>query len=99
MSIRVVLCIFSVVALGAAPGAAGRPRAVDLRVHSHEAARYQGRGGPEQTERFSRRIRLGRDGRVSISNISGDITITGGSGDELSIEAVKRTRGDRSQLS
>jgi DUF4097 and DUF4098 domain-containing protein YvlB len=60
---------------------------------------YQGRNaGSEQTERFSRKVRIGRDGRVSISNISGDIVVTGGSGDEVSIEAVKRTRGDRSEL-
>src|SRR5262245_50351989 len=60
---------------------------------------YQGRDrGPEQTERFSRKVRLGRDGRFTIENIAGDITVTGGSGDEVSIEAVKRTRGDRSQL-
>ncbi len=58
---------------------------------------YQGRG-TEQTERFSRKMRLGRDGRFTIGNISGNITVTGGSGDEVSIEAVKRTRGDRSQL-
>ena len=60
---------------------------------------YQGRDrGPEQTERFSRKLRLGRDGRVTIENIAGSITVTGGSGDEVSIEAVKRTRGDASQL-
>jgi DUF4097 and DUF4098 domain-containing protein YvlB len=63
------------------------------------ARAYQGRNrGPEQTDRFSRRVRIGRDGRFAISNISGDITITGGSGDEVSIEAVKRTRGDRGEL-
>jgi DUF4097 and DUF4098 domain-containing protein YvlB len=60
---------------------------------------YQGRDrGPERTERFSRRVRIGRDGRVSVQNISGEITVTGGSGDEVSIEAVKRARGDGSQL-
>src|SRR5215471_1659269 len=59
---------------------------------------YQGRQGPEQTEAFSRRIKLGRDGRVTISNISGSITVTAASGDEMSIDAVKRARGDRSQL-
>jgi DUF4097 and DUF4098 domain-containing protein YvlB len=41
---------------------------------------------------------VGRDGRVSIGNIAGDITVTGGTGDEVSIEAVKRTRGDAGQL-
>lgn len=60
---------------------------------------YQGRDrGPERTERFSRRIKIGRDGRVSVQNIAGDITVTGGPGDDVSIEAVKRTRGDQSQL-
>ena len=99
-------------AVGAAPASAQRPdpdprivirdtvRDV-LRSHSApEIARaYQGRDrGPEQTERFSRKVKVGRDGRVSIGNISGDIVVTGGSGDEVSIEAVKRTRGDRSEL-
>jgi DUF4097 and DUF4098 domain-containing protein YvlB len=60
---------------------------------------YQGRNnGPEQTERFSRKVKIGRDGRLTLGNISGDITVTAGSGDEVSIEAVKRTRGDRSEL-
>ncbi|HEX3703879.1 MAG TPA: DUF4097 family beta strand repeat-containing protein [Vicinamibacterales bacterium] len=60
---------------------------------------YQGRNnGPEQTDRFSRKVKIGRDGRVSVQNISGDITVTAGGGDEVSIEAVKRTRGDHSQL-
>src|SRR5262249_41996969 len=60
---------------------------------------YQGRNtGPEQTERFSRKIRLGRDGRLTVSNIAGDMTVTTGAGDEVSINAVKRTRGDRSEL-
>jgi len=60
---------------------------------------YQGRNrGPEQTERFSRKAKLGRDGRFSISNIAGDITVTAGSGDDVSIEATKRTTGDREEL-
>jgi hypothetical protein len=66
---------------------------------SAKSIAYQGRDrGPEQTERFSRKVRLGRDGRVSIANIAGDIVVTAGSGDEVSIEAVKRTRGDKSEL-
>ena len=59
---------------------------------------YQGRRGAEQSDTVSRRIRLGRDGRVSIQNISGQITVTTGPGDEVSIEAVKRSRGDRGGL-
>lgn len=60
---------------------------------------YQGRNrGSEQSEKFSRKVRLGRDGRFSVENIAGDITVTAGSGDEVTIEAVKRTTGDRDEL-
>jgi DUF4097 and DUF4098 domain-containing protein YvlB len=41
---------------------------------------------------------LVRDGRLTLSNISGDITVTGGSGDEVSIDALKRGRGDQARL-
>jgi DUF4097 and DUF4098 domain-containing protein YvlB len=55
------------------------------------------RSGAEPTDRFSRRVRVNPDGRVSISNISGDIVVTATSGNEVSIEAVLRAR-DRAQL-
>jgi DUF4097 and DUF4098 domain-containing protein YvlB len=89
------------VAIAAVPvGAQDPDRPVVRReVRTATVRAYQGRNaGAEQTERFSRKVRIGRDGRVSISNISGDIVVTGGSGDEVSIDAVKRTRGDRSEL-
>jgi DUF4097 and DUF4098 domain-containing protein YvlB len=59
---------------------------------------YQERRGPELTDTLSRKIKLGRDGRVSVQNVAGDIVVTSGSGDDVSIEAVKRTRGDRNEL-
>ena len=68
------------------------------RARGELARAYQGRLGPEQTERFSRKVKLGRDGRVILSNISGDVIVTGGSGDDVSIEAVKRARGDARAL-
>lgn len=92
------------VVLGAVPVAAQDP---DVHIVIRDVVKtaspraYQGRtrnNGPEQTENFSRKVKVGRDGRVSISNISGDIKITGGAGDDVTIEAIKRTRGDRSQL-
>jgi Toastrack DUF4097 len=68
-------------------------------VRTARAGAYQGRNnGPEQTERFSRKVKIGRDGRFTLSNISGDIVVTAGGGDDVSIEAVKRTRGDKSEL-
>jgi DUF4097 and DUF4098 domain-containing protein YvlB len=59
---------------------------------------YQDRRGPEQTERLSRRIRIGANGRLTLANVAGEIVVTGGSGDEVVVEAVKRTRGDRDDL-
>jgi DUF4097 and DUF4098 domain-containing protein YvlB len=47
----------------------------------------------EVTESFSRTVRLGRGGVVDIENVAGDIIITGGSGDDVRINAVKRMRG------
>jgi DUF4097 and DUF4098 domain-containing protein YvlB len=68
-------------------------------ARSFKARTYQGRNnGPEQTERFSRKVKVGRDGRVSIANISGDIVVTAGSGDDVSIDAVKRTRSGQGDL-
>src|SRR4029079_14377725 len=90
------------VALAAAPVGAQEPDpGIALRevVRAAPVRAYQGRNaGPEQTERFSRKVKIGRDGRVSVSNISGDIVVTAGSGDEVSIEAVKHGRGDQAQL-
>ena len=43
-------------------------------------------------------MKIGRDGRFSLNNIAGDIVVTAGPGDEVSIEAVKKTRGDKSEL-
>jgi len=60
---------------------------------------YQGRNrGSEQTERFSRKLKLSRNGSVTVSNVSGDIIVNGGPGDEVSIEGVKRTHGSRGDL-
>ena len=102
--------VIAALALVAAPAAAQDDgRRIVVRDVTREVVRevmgavkpgaYQGRNnGPEQTERFSRKVKIGRDGRFSLNNISGDIVVTAGSGDEVSIEAVKRTRGDKSEL-
>jgi hypothetical protein len=52
----------------------------------------------EETERISRQFKIGANGRLTLSNISGEIVLTAGSGDEVTLEAVKRTRGPRSEL-
>jgi DUF4097 and DUF4098 domain-containing protein YvlB len=90
-------------AMAAVPAVAqqGNDHRIVLRdtIRTMRERAYQGRNnGPEQTDKLSRKVKIGRDGRVSLANIAGDIVITGGSGDEVSIEAVKRTRGPRSEL-
>ena len=52
----------------------------------------------EETERISRQFKIGANGRLTLSNISGEIVLTAGSGDEVTLEAVKRTRGSRNEL-
>jgi DUF4097 and DUF4098 domain-containing protein YvlB len=90
------------IVLVAAPAAAqddGHRVVIRDVVRTMRPGSYQGRNnGPEQTERFSRKVKIGRDGRFSLSNIAGDIVVTAGGGDEVSIEAVKKTRGDKSEL-
>lgn len=89
----------SVAVPAAAQSQPGQRIVVTDAVRTARAHAYQGRSsGPEQTERFFHKVKIGRDGRVSLGNIAGDIAITGGPGDEVSIDAVKRTRGDRSEL-
>jgi DUF4097 and DUF4098 domain-containing protein YvlB len=96
----------SLLVLCASYAGAQPPRLQEAREQARQAYRraladarelYQGRNrGPEQTaDTLSRKIKVGRDGRVSISNISGTITVTAAAGDEMSIDAVKRGRGDR----
>src|SRR6266508_2485961 len=113
-SALILVALTAVLMLAALPAAAQNPHDPDPRLVIRERVRdvirgtapieersraYQGRDrGTEQTDRFSRRAKIGRDGRVTIQNLAGNITVTAGSGDEVSIEAIKRTRADASQL-
>ena len=46
----------------------------------------------QQTEKFSKTVPLAKGGTFDLSNISGDIVITGGPGEQVVIEAVKKGR-------
>jgi DUF4097 and DUF4098 domain-containing protein YvlB len=63
-----------------------------------DPAGAQDRRGPEESERISRKFRIGENGRFSLANISGDVVVSSGSGEEVAIEAVKRTTGGRGEL-
>lgn len=46
----------------------------------------------EATEPFSHTLRLGRGATFELHNVAGDVTVTGGGGNNARIEAVKRVR-------
>src|SRR5580765_3790233 len=107
MRIRLVLIPVVLLAFGTVAPAAAQSSVPETRYAAQQAYRramaearelYQGRRGPEQSDTFSRKYRIGRDGRVSIQNVAGEISVSVGPGEDVSIEAVKRTRGDRSEL-
>jgi DUF4097 and DUF4098 domain-containing protein YvlB len=108
MRIRPIAVFAPLVALVAVQASAQPPTIAQAREQARRAYRqaladarefYQGRNrGAEQSDTVSRKIRIGRNGQVAIENVSGAISVTAGSGDEVTIDAVKRARGDRSQL-
>lgn len=56
------------------------------------AATTDGWGDQTQTEKFSKTVPLGKGGTLDLSNISGDIIITGSAGEQVVIDATKRGR-------
>jgi DUF4097 and DUF4098 domain-containing protein YvlB len=52
----------------------------------------EARQGGEQSERITETYKVGADGSLDLSNLSGDVRVTGGGGNEIRIEAVKRAR-------
>jgi len=67
-------------------------RAAQAAREAERRRRDEARRGPEVTEAFSRSVRLGRDGTLSLENVSGDIEVNGGGGSDVRIEATKRAR-------
>ena len=55
--------------------------------------RYQdARQGPEQIDKVSQTIKVGDGATLDLSHLSGDVRVTGGSGNEIRIDATKRVR-------
>src|SRR3954452_5233871 len=54
-------------------------------------AHYQ-QGREEQSDRQTRTVKIGSEGELSLSNISGDIVVTRGNGGDATIEIVKSAR-------
>jgi DUF4097 and DUF4098 domain-containing protein YvlB len=63
-------------------------------AHAHGIEQRERESGRiEQVERISKTSKIGASGQLELANISGDIVVTAGAGDEVKIEAVKRGRG------
>lgn len=63
-----------------------------VRAATARAEVYRGQNRSEQTESFTRTLKIGANGAIDISNIAGDIIITRGSGDTV-VEVLKQARG------
>jgi DUF4097 and DUF4098 domain-containing protein YvlB len=98
------LCVGAATTVVAQDGAAARVRerreqvlrrqeALRQRQDEARRARLAARQGPPATEPFTRTARIGRDGAFSLVNGSGRVTITGGAGDDVRIQATKRVWG------
>ncbi len=89
-----------IVGLALLPGAAPATAAVTLRGIVPEDGprtgwfeRYQEtRQGPETVDKVTRTFKVGAEGALDLAGISGDVRVTGGSGNEIKVEATKRVR-------
>ncbi len=52
----------------------------------------EARQGPEHTDRVTETFKVGQTGALDLSNIAGNVRVTGGGGQEIRVEAVKRVR-------
>jgi hypothetical protein len=78
------LLVLTALALSlAAPALAGNPQA-GIRGRSDRSS---------QVDRFTRTLKLGPKGQLSVGNLAGDITVTAGGSDTVTIEVVKTARG------
>jgi DUF4097 and DUF4098 domain-containing protein YvlB len=73
-------------------GAEAARRASQQAREAERRRRDEARRGPEYTDQISRRLRLGRNGTFDLQNVSGDVVVTGGGGNDVRIEAIKRVR-------
>lgn len=64
---------------------------INDRVEMVRAPRYQ-QGREEQTDRQTKTVKIGTDGELALSNISGDIVVTRANGSDATIEIVKTAR-------
>jgi DUF4097 and DUF4098 domain-containing protein YvlB len=66
-------------------------------VEARRVERYQGDRRQTETERITKTLRLGDTGEIQISNLAGDIVVTRGNGNDVTIDAVKTGRGQTTE--
>jgi len=95
MDTRLPIVILCVVLLNApldaaitnrGPGPDDTPRSVWLDRYT------EARQGPEETDRQVRTFKVDAEGALDLTNISGDVQVTGDAGGEIRLESVKRVR-------
>lgn len=94
MSDRTLIAVVFALALTApADGAIAERVLVDENPRVAWLERYQrARQGSEATDRFTATYRVGADGALDLTHISGDVRVTAHRGSDIRIEAIKRVR-------
>jgi DUF4097 and DUF4098 domain-containing protein YvlB len=78
---------------------AGASPAPESPAHlSYAASPQRDSARAQQQERFTRTVRLGRSGLLTLSNITGNVVATGVAGEQVEIEVVKRARAATDEL-
>ena len=95
---RTILTVTLLAAM-AAPSAAQDQR-IEARVVIREAvamarreAAAQRQDSREQVERTTRTLKVGANGELQLANVSGDIVVSRGGGNDVSVEIIKTARG------
>ena len=60
--------------------------------HRTEAYQRSNDSREEQTERFTKTLRLGASGELDVANIAGDIVVTQGPGPDVTVDVIKTAR-------
>jgi DUF4097 and DUF4098 domain-containing protein YvlB len=94
---RRLTCTFAALALAApvlaqAPAPQKRPAPAPKWSALTWAESWQARQGPEQTERITKTFKVGPNGSLDLSAISGDVIVNEGGGDTITVDALKRVR-------
>ena len=96
MQTRLIFLIAAALVAAASPAGAAvtlRGLSLDDNPRTLWFERYQdARQGPEQIDKVSQTIKVGDGATLDLSHLSGDVQVTGGSGNEIKIDATKRVR-------